>query len=75
MFKVNFSGKPVELDEKKRILSLIPAEEKKTYFAAKVNNRLRELNYELCFDCDVELLKLDSIDAVKVYETSLRYLI
>ncbi len=75
MFKVNFNGKPVELDEKKRILSLIPAEEKKTYYAAKVNNRLRELNYELCFDCDVELLKLDSIDAVKVYETSLRYLI
>lgn len=75
MFKVNFSGREFVLDEKTSILSLIPSDEKKDYYAAKVNNRLRELTYELCFDCTVELLRLDSIDAVKVYETSLRYLI
>ena len=75
MFKVEIQGKSLELTEKTSILSLISDGEKKNYFAAKVNNRLRELNYELCFDCTVELLKLDSLDAVKVYETSLRYLI
>lgn len=75
MFKINFNGQPIELNEKTSILSLIGGEDKKKYYAAKVNNRLRELNYELCFDCNVELLKLDSVDAVKVYETSLRYLI
>jgi len=75
MFTANLNGKSYELNEKTKILSLIPENEKMDYYAAKVNNRLRELTYELCFDCDVELLKLDSIDAVKVYETSLRYLI
>lgn len=75
MFKVEIQGKSLELTEKTSILSLIADSEKKNYFAAKVNNRLRELNYELCFDCTVELLKLDSLDAVKVYETSLRYLV
>lgn len=44
-------------------------------YAAKVNNRLRELNYYLNYNCEVEFLDLRSSDAVKVYETSLRYLI
>ena len=50
MFKVEIQGKSLELTEKTSILSLIADSEKKNYFAAKVNNRLRELNYELCFD-------------------------
>ena len=45
------------------------------YIAAKVNNRLRELNYEVYYDCEIELLDLTNSDAVKVYETSLRYLL
>lgn len=44
-------------------------------YVAKVNNRLRELNYYLNYNCEVEFLDLRSSDAVKVYETSLRYLI
>ncbi len=42
---------------------------------AKVNNRLRELNYYINYNCCVEFLDLTSFDAVSVYETSLRYLI
>ena len=57
------------------ILDLIDEDKKKNYFAAKVNNRLRELTYELCFDSTVELLDKTSADAIKVYETTLRYII
>lgn len=73
MFKVTIQNKTIELKEKTPILSLI--DNPKKYFAAKVNNRLRELTYELGFDANVELLTLTNNDAVKVYETSLRYLV
>ena len=74
MFNVNIQNKTLKLDERTPILSVIddPA---KTYYVAKVNNRLRELTYELCYDSNVELLDLTNTDAVKVYETSFRYLI
>ncbi len=42
---------------------------------AKVNNRLRELNYYINYNCEVEFLDLTKFDAVRVYETSLRYLL
>ena len=74
MFTVNLQDKPIELAQKTPILSVINNDDKH-FVAAKVNNRLRELTYELSFDCDVELLNLTDRDAVKVYETSLRYLL
>lgn len=74
MFTVTIQGKKLQLENKQSILSLIQ-DDAKRYVAAKVNNRLRELSYELSFDCDVQLLDLTEADAVKVYETSLRYLI
>lgn len=73
MFTVNIQNKTLQLNEKTPILSVI--ENPKEYYAAKVNNRLRELTYELSFDANVELLTLRNNDAVKVYETSLRYLV
>lgn len=73
MIKINLLGKTVELNEKKRIMDLL--DDPKCYYAAKVNNRLRELTYELTFDATVEPLPLTNNDAVKVYETSLRYLV
>lgn len=74
MFTVNLQDKPVELQQKTSILSLINNQDRH-YIAARVNNRLRELTYELSFDCDVDLLDCTDRDAVKVYETSLRYLL
>ena len=74
MFKVNIAGKTHSLSEKTPILSLIDNSAKE-YVVAKVNNRLRELTYELSFDANVELLNLKTSDGVKVYETSLRYLL
>ena len=75
MFTINISGKKYELSEKTPILRLIDPAMQKKYMVAKVNNRLRELNYELFFDADVELLDLTASDAIKVYETSFRYLL
>lgn len=74
MFTVNVQGKTLELKERASILSLT-SDPDKNYIAAKVNNRLRELAYEIGNDATVELLDLTSSDAVKVYETSMRYLI
>lgn len=75
MFTVNINNKQYTLDEKTPIIDLIEKGQEKNYFVAKVNNRLRELNYELCYDCNVELLDNTTYDSVKVYETSLRFLI
>lgn len=44
-------------------------------YVAKVNNSLRELNYYINYNCEVEFLDLKNFDAVRVYETSLRYII
>lgn len=75
MYSVKLGEKTFSLEEKTSILSLLDESEKKKYYVAKVNNRLRELTYELCFDCEVELLDNNYYDSVKVYETSLRFLI
>lgn len=74
MFTVNVQNKTYKLDERTPIISLVDNLDKE-FMAAKVNNRLRELTYELCYDSKVELLDLKSPDAVKVYETSFRYLL
>lgn len=74
MFTVNVAGKSHQLEEKTSVLSLIDNSNKE-FLVAKVNNRLRELTYELSFDANVELLDCTSSDAIKVYETSFRYLL
>ncbi|MGN1040029.1 MAG: hypothetical protein ACI4QL_01220 [Candidatus Fimimonas sp.] len=73
MITVKLFDKTLQVAEKTRIMDLL--DNPKKYFAAKVNNRLRELTYEMTFDATVEPLTLVNNDAVKVYETSLRYLV
>ena len=74
MFTINIQGQTHTLTEKTPIINLFDNSSKK-YMAAKVNNRLRELSYELGFDSNVELVDLLTSDGVKVYETSFRYLL
>ena len=74
MFTINIAGKSHKLTKKTPILNLIDNSSKE-FVVAKVNNRLRELTYELSFDANVELLDLKTSDGVKVYETSFRYLL
>ena len=56
------------------LIDLIRDEDKTKYLAARVNNRLRELTYEIYYDCTVDFLDLNDYDACSVYERSLRYL-
>lgn len=42
---------------------------------AKVNNRLRELSYQLKSDSEVEYISVCNVAGMRVYETTLRYVI
>jgi uridine kinase len=75
MFKIKYLGKEQEFEKKVSLLSLLEPSVKYNYLAAKVNNRLRELTYEVNYDCEVEFLGFDNYNAIRVYETSLRYLV
>ncbi|MDE7295796.1 MAG: hypothetical protein K2N84_00880, partial [Clostridia bacterium] len=74
MFTVKIQNQTHKLEERTPVINLLKDDDKR-YMAVKVNNRLRELNFELNYDCEVIPLDLNSSDAVKVYETSMRYLI
>lgn len=74
MKTINLLGKKISID-KPITLSEIADDTNKEYIVAKVNNRLRELNYNFFYSADVEFITLDDPEAVHVYEQSLRYLI
>lgn len=76
-FKITINGKTQEFEKKVQILDLLSEEERKNkdIICAKVNNRIRELTYEIYYDANVEFLDLSSREAMKMYEASLRYLI
>ena len=75
-FTVKMDGKTLVLHERTSILGLIGDKDpEKNIVAAKVNNRIRDLTFEVFYDCEVELLGLDDLGAMKVYEASLRYVV
>lgn len=69
--KINHEEKRFE--KKVSLLSLLNEDEKKKYYCAKVNNRVRELTYEVYYDATIEFLTLSDHEAMKIYEASLRY--
>jgi uridine kinase len=72
MIKILLNNKEYSYPNRVRVLDLL---ETKDYsiIACKVNNRIRELSFELHHDSEVEFLHLDNYEAVKIYEASLRY--
>ncbi len=73
--KVTYFNKTVEIKEGTRLIDLLDEDNKKKYYAAYVNNRLRELDYILPNgDSVVEFLDLTNQDAVMLYQNTLRYL-
>ena len=46
-----------------------------TYYAALVNNRLRELSYRVSYDAEIEFLDYSFYDSTRIYATSMRFLI
>ncbi len=76
-FNVTINGITSRIEKKTSLLSLLSKEDReaKRFVAAKVNNRVRNLDYEVYYDADVEFLDCSSIEAMKIYEASLRYLV
>lgn len=74
MFTIKYNNQTHSFNEHIRVSELLEKGEKK-YPVALVNNRLRELSYMFNYDAEVEFLTLDHIEAVHIYEASLRYLI
>jgi uridine kinase len=76
-FTVNFNGKSKEYEKKVSLLDLLDENDPKKmdYVCAKVNNRVRELTYEVYYDANVEFLTPADHEAMKIYEASLRYLV
>ena len=72
--KIIMNGKPLETPAGTRIMDLIEGD-KYQYQAARVDNRIRELNYILPGDATVELLTLKDRESQTVYQSTLRYLI
>jgi len=74
MYHVIINNKTYTYNDKKTLEDIANELNIKGY-VAKVNNRLRELTFYLNFDCEVEFLTLNNLEAVRVYQTTLRYII
>lgn len=76
-FTVTINEEKRTFEKKTSLVSLLSPEElaRKEIICAKVNNRVRELNYEVFYDAEVEFLTLKDHEAMKIYEASLRYVL
>ncbi len=72
-FKVKINNVEQTLNKPTSVLALTNGD--KNIIVAKVNNRIRELDFEIDGDSTVEFLTCKDQDAIRTYETSLRYLI
>ena len=72
--KITISNEVREVEDGTRLIDLLPENNKKSFYCATVNNRLRELDYIIPSDSKVEFLDLTSSDAMLIYQNSIRYL-
>lgn len=70
--RINMEEKQVE--QPCRIVDLFDNSDYK-YMAANVNNRLRELDYIITADADIQLLDLTDAAVCRIYQSTLRYVI
>lgn len=75
-FTIELQNRQIRLEHKTPILDIIREyDPEKRAVAARVDNRVRELTYEVSRNCKVEILTVKDVDAIKVYEASLRYVV
>lgn len=74
MFTITLNKKEYQFNDR-IVLKELASKFMPNAIVAKVNNRLRELNYYINYSCEVEFLDLSNFDAARVYETSVRYLL
>ncbi len=72
-FKITFNGEAKTFDAPIKVLDLLGDDHH--YYCALVNNRVRELTFMLDGDAVVEPLTLTHSESVRIYQTSLRYLV
>ena len=72
-FKLHYLNQERTFEEKVSLKSLLSKNH--PFLCAKVNHRIRDLNYEVYFDATIEFLTILQQDAVRTYETTLRYLV
>lgn len=72
-FKVKFMGQEKTFEKKVKLLDLCGDD--KRYVCARVNNRVRELTYEVYYDANIDFLTVKDQDAIKTYEASLRFVL
>lgn len=73
-FTLKYQGQEKTFERKVALQNLVDDPDK-LHVCAKVNNRIRELTYEVYYDAEVEFLTVKDTDAIPIYETSLRYLV
>lgn len=73
-FKITCFGKTTTYQKKVNLASLVDDKDK-IYICAKVNNRLRSLDYDVYYDANVEFLTIKDTEAMRIYEVTLRYIV
>lgn len=74
-FSVTIGNNKTTYQKKMSLLEILNgSNEDKSIIAARVNNRVRELTYEVNYDCEIQWLTVKDGDATKTYEASLRFI-
>lgn len=73
-FTLNYLNKSNTFNKKVKLVDLV-GRDAKQYICAKVNNRLRELEYDVYYNADIEFLTVNDLESIKIYESSLRYIV
>ncbi len=73
-FKLQYLGQEKTFEKNVKLLDLIDKNDK-SIVCARVNNRVRELTYEVYYDANVEFLTVKDVAATKIYEASLRFVV
>ncbi len=72
--KIEILGKKIDLAKPKKVYELYEDNDKK-YLCCYVDNKLKDLTYEITSDSKIDLLDLRSLDGVNTYQATLRYII
>ena len=75
MIRVEFAnGQFKEFEKPVKIKKLIDKNDY-NFFACKVNNKLRDFDYTITKNCKIDFVGVEDSDAIKVYESSLRFIL
>ncbi len=72
-FIVKFNGEEKSFTKPVKVLDIVG--DNRNYVCAKIDNRIRELTYEISKSCELEVLTCSDRDAMRIYEASVRYLV